>query len=325
MSGRTSELDARDPNARPILEAEGGLLFADPRAELGVRRGEVKHTFHYHNSGNAIVEIVSIRPSCTCTVTDLTQKSVEPGDSGELEVTIDLSNQPAGKRQYRVIVSQKNNVQISLQIALEHVPRIHVSPNNVSISFIGNQAKQGIFKLTSYGERPVAIVDTKSSHPAIRVVHEGDPSKFVNGWHHHFVVNVVPSLLPSNRVNSIISVKLDDKEISEVRIPVLVERTARISVYPDVLQLRERVGGKFQSQIVLRDRLGEDIAIESISCLQVKDLTSTFDDGLRRVHNVKFEVPANGVSQTTDAQEVTIRLAKPWRQEIVVPVKFVQE
>lgn len=42
----------------------------------------VSHTFLIENTGNAPLEILSVKPSCSCTVADYTKEAIAPGESG---------------------------------------------------------------------------------------------------------------------------------------------------------------------------------------------------------------------------------------------------
>lgn len=42
----------------------------------------VSHKFMIENTGNAPLEILSVKPSCSCTVADYTKESIAPGESG---------------------------------------------------------------------------------------------------------------------------------------------------------------------------------------------------------------------------------------------------
>jgi len=73
--------------ARPIIEVDNadydfGRLF-------GV--SEVTHGFTLTNTGDAKLSILDARTSCGCTLTALSNPELAPGESVELEVTIDLT------------------------------------------------------------------------------------------------------------------------------------------------------------------------------------------------------------------------------------------
>jgi len=48
----------------------------------------VVHTFVLTNTGDAVLEIEQVRPSCGCTATILSQRTLDPGDSVELRASL---------------------------------------------------------------------------------------------------------------------------------------------------------------------------------------------------------------------------------------------
>ncbi|MDR3237285.1 MAG: DUF1573 domain-containing protein [Spirochaetia bacterium] len=49
---------------------------------------QVKHVFKFKNTGEAVLVIDDIVAGCSCTGTLVSDKSVQPGGTGELEVTL---------------------------------------------------------------------------------------------------------------------------------------------------------------------------------------------------------------------------------------------
>src|SRR5579859_2168118 len=64
------------------------IAFDQTSYDFGkVETGElVKHTFYFTNTGNQLLEVRDVRPSCGCTTAGAWDKQVEPGKSGIIPV-----------------------------------------------------------------------------------------------------------------------------------------------------------------------------------------------------------------------------------------------
>src|SRR5690349_19014841 len=73
---------AAEPTAGPRI------AFDQTSYDFGkVESGElVKHTFFFTNTGNQLLEVRDVRPSCGCTTAGAWDKQVEPGKSGSIPV-----------------------------------------------------------------------------------------------------------------------------------------------------------------------------------------------------------------------------------------------
>jgi hypothetical protein len=83
---------------RSPLEGEAHHDFGVVDAPSG--RVELAHTFHLRNRLDEPIEIVEVRPSCGCLVPELSTRTVEPGATLEIPVTLTLKG--AGRTRERV-------------------------------------------------------------------------------------------------------------------------------------------------------------------------------------------------------------------------------
>lgn len=77
----------------------------------------VEHTYVVKNAGNAELQIVSVKPSCGCSVADF-DKSVLPGKEGKIHITIDGKKVGAGPfdKSFMVKTNDPENEQFSLNV-----------------------------------------------------------------------------------------------------------------------------------------------------------------------------------------------------------------
>lgn len=80
----------------PALEGQGRLVFSSKTQDTGeILDTSISHlTFLFRNVGSGPLTITQVKPSCGCTVPELSKKTYMPGEQGSLEVAFD----PKGKR-----------------------------------------------------------------------------------------------------------------------------------------------------------------------------------------------------------------------------------
>ncbi|HJW09949.1 MAG TPA: DUF1573 domain-containing protein [Holophagaceae bacterium] len=132
---------------------------------------KVTHQFKVTNTGNAILSITQVRPSCGCTSTVVGQWSVEPGKSTEVEATFDPHGYKGVVRKSLVVVSNDPaNGNATLTFEAEVIPEIQASQEHVSFTSVtrGSSANATVRYSSGSGE-PVSI--TKAEAPGADYLH----------------------------------------------------------------------------------------------------------------------------------------------------------
>lgn len=58
------------------------LVFVEPIADLGSRKGVVEHRFVFQNQGSQTITLGKIIPSCACTLIEPDRTEIGPGEKG---------------------------------------------------------------------------------------------------------------------------------------------------------------------------------------------------------------------------------------------------
>lgn len=116
--------DKNAPDAGLVLKdtaAYTNVKFADSSQNFGtVKKGElVKLKYTVENIGVNPLFIVSVQPSCGCTVADYTKEPILPGKSGEITATFDSNHGVAGDIHKSIIVSTNTKNNPSFVLAFE--------------------------------------------------------------------------------------------------------------------------------------------------------------------------------------------------------------
>lgn len=90
---------------------------------------EAKAVFAFTNTGEAPVEIVSVKPSCGCTATQLAKRRYEPGESGEITASMRIGSR-TGKQQKTIRVQSavaggaRDNVVLTMSFDLPEYAKL---------------------------------------------------------------------------------------------------------------------------------------------------------------------------------------------------------
>ncbi len=100
--------------------------------------------FVIKNEGNAPLEISEVRPACGCTVADY-PKTIAPGQSGTIKLTIDTSEFSGGPiaKGATVYTSDVENPQIELTVRAIIAPYIEAKPGYARYITVQNEPKEG--------------------------------------------------------------------------------------------------------------------------------------------------------------------------------------
>ena len=120
--------------AAPMIDVD------DPVYDFGRLFGvsAVTHAFIISNLGDEPLSILDIRTSCICTTTALSKSDLAPGESVELEATVDLTNF-SGHVNQTISVSSNDlaNRRLKLRITGEVTPAqpYHIAIQNMNVLF----------------------------------------------------------------------------------------------------------------------------------------------------------------------------------------------
>lgn len=100
----TISVDILDNENPPVIE------FEQDEFDFGkVAQGQkVMHTFKFKNTGKSDLVIMSVKPTCGCTVpSDWTKEPIKPGEGGEIKVEYDGSGNGVVKKLITVNANTK--------------------------------------------------------------------------------------------------------------------------------------------------------------------------------------------------------------------------
>jgi hypothetical protein len=163
-----------------------------------VESGElIKHTFFFTNTGNQILEVREVRPSCGCTTAGEWDKQVEPGKYGK--IPIQYNSAAYGgivHKSVMVVCNDPANSNAVLQITGTVWKPIDVSPPLASFNF-GPDVQSNdvrVLRIVNNLPEPLALSELKSGNPA---VFQPELRTIKDGKEYELRVTVVPAGRPT--------------------------------------------------------------------------------------------------------------------------------
>jgi hypothetical protein len=160
--------------AAPAANAAPKIVFATNNYNFGkVESGEpVKYEYIFTNTGNATLEVSSVKPGCGCTTAGTWDKLVEPGKTGKIPVQFNSGGYGgAVGKSITVTCNDPANPTVMLQLSGTVWKPIDIIPAfamfNLSPELQTNQTQT--VRIVNNMEEPVTISDPTCSNPAFKI------------------------------------------------------------------------------------------------------------------------------------------------------------
>lgn len=152
-----------------IACAEASWNFGDQ-----VNTQTLEHVFTLRNEGNATLLIGNVRPTCGCTVAQLSTSSIEPGGEATLTAKLDLRGRTGGQlKQIRVESNDPAQSPFTLTMTGSAISEVSVTPPNL---FLGRLRADSVVTATvaivAAPSTPLRVTGVTSDHAAIGATFE---------------------------------------------------------------------------------------------------------------------------------------------------------
>ncbi len=163
-----------DKNAgNSILVKKPEIFFENPDFDFGkVYKGDkVEHVYKFENRGKATLEIKKVKPSCGCTAAILSNKTILPGETGEVKATFN-SRSYGGKvkKTISVLSNDPNTPNHKLTIAGEVIEEVSIKPKNINF---------GSFRADNQSDKTVKVSVKSQSGSDFKIVKVTSSKPFV--------------------------------------------------------------------------------------------------------------------------------------------------
>lgn len=221
---------------RLCLPAQPALFSPAPVFDFGERRsGEViEHTFTLENQGDQVLRIHRIRSSCGCTVPKIGKEILNPGETTEVTVRLDLAGRSGTQRQ-NITLSSNDPKQpaFTLSATGEALPSIRIEPRTLNFQQIEATARpEGRIFLQSTTGKPFDLknVTSNNNRVELRVVAAAD----------RMSAEIFVTPLPQKgegHFTDVLIIETSEEDLASVRALVMWQISSGVSLSPAVLSL----------------------------------------------------------------------------------------
>jgi len=286
-----------------------------------VEAGElIKHTFFFTNTGNQILEVREVRPSCGCTTAGEWDKQVEPGKYGKIPIQYNSAgNGGAVHKSVTVVCTDPSNSNAVLQITGTVWKPIDVSPPMASFNFgpdvQSNEVR--VLHIINNLPEPLALSEVKSGNPA---VFQPELKTIKEGKEYELRVTVVP---PRNMptMSTPITLKTSYAKMPVLSVTAFAAVQSAISAMPvQVMLPAGPLTNSTQFTVVLQNNSTNSVVLSepkaNVEGVQAK--LTEIQPGRRFELNIIF--PSEFQSPSGQAVEISVKSNFPQLPVVKVPV-----
>ncbi|HBA85438.1 MAG TPA: hypothetical protein DCZ95_15230 [Verrucomicrobia bacterium] len=195
------------------------IVCEEPTFQFGSQdsSSDVEHTFVIRNDGDITLEIKQVRPSCGCTVANISEKMIAPGATANISTKLSLRGRQGPQHKTITVESNDpNQPQLMLKLEGEATTEVQVNPlqlfygrltpdatvtGSVEVVVAGTNVMQ-ITQISVDSPFLTASIETNSLGKSFRIV----------------VVSRPP--LPEGQARGIVTLNTDHPRYSAITIPV---------------------------------------------------------------------------------------------------------
>jgi len=232
-----------------------GVMYAGP---------DISHTFRFRNVGSSPLHIEYVWASCGCVVPGDYARTVAPGATWELPVTLKTAGYESGPQHRQILVAvrdgQKGRVAFSITGELRQ--RLGFEPYRlVQMGRLLNHAvATKTLTITNQTDQPIRLARARASAAFLRAeLQETEPGR---RW--RLNVTTVPPL-PNGPLNAKILLDTDVPEEPTIEIPASIFVPSRVNVNPTVVRVPSPVTRGWRQSIVVRNEDQTPVHVTGIS------------------------------------------------------------
>jgi len=283
---------------------------------------QVSHDFWFTNTGNGPLEILSVKPSCGCTVTGQYDRIVQPKETGKIPTTLSVGMH--GGRINKAITVYTNapgdGATVKLSLQGEVWSPVEVEPPSATFGRLTpEEAKdptraQKVSITNQLAERPLELKDIHSSSPAFKA----ELAVIEPGQKFELRVSVASTLKPGSNSGTI-NLTTGLKDMPSLSIPVNVFVAPDIEITPTSLALSAGIPTDVKRQFSIKNNTEGPIQLSGVE-VSNPSLKTTLDEMLAgRTYRLSVEVPA-GFKLSPGGDKITIKTNSSRVPVLTVPI-----
>ncbi|MBU0678756.1 MAG: DUF1573 domain-containing protein [Verrucomicrobia bacterium] len=277
----------------------------------------IEHTFEVRNSGQTSLEITRVKPSCGCTVANLSRKIVPPNETAEITTRLNLRGR-SGRQRKHITVESNDPQNPGLRLTLEGdvINELEVRPNRIFYGQIQstNPITRAI-EIISQSETPLNITDIIVSHPQIETALE----TLQEGKHFRLQVVLNPAGLTEPVLRGTIRLRTDSPRYPDINVEVSGMIVGALIVAPEKIVLQKRNDQPLVRYAVIRGGQTKDFKITEVIPPDSNIVVNTMAMGDQGYRIQISNIPA---SEEMTGKKLIIGTDVPEKKIIEIPFEF---
>lgn len=246
-------------SAPQVPEKQPQISFEHPEFDFGkIFKGEkVEHIYAFENQGKGVLKISKVKTSCGCTAAVLSNKTIQPGEKGEIKATFN-SGSYGGKirKNLTVFSNDAETPQFKLVISGEIIEEVAINPKNINFGsiYVGKEIAKTI-TIKSLTELNLKIINITTSQPFVKAIQKEQNEDGL------LVQVTLKDNFTIGRFNGRINLETNSQRQPQVTIPFFGEVVGDITTYPKKIYYGNVVEGREVDQKLFVKINKEDIKI----------------------------------------------------------------
>ncbi|MFO1492624.1 MAG: DUF1573 domain-containing protein [Kiritimatiellia bacterium] len=302
--------------AAPKIECD------QPKFDFGTSLNDrvIEHSFTLRNAGDEELVIQSVNPSCGCTLAEIGDKNLAPGESTVVKARLDLSNR-LGRQDKNIAVFSNDpaNRTLTLLISGDSISALKIDPPVLAFGTISptGTVTKTVFITSSLGEK-FKVLDVVSPQK----IFQSKVTPVEEGIKYQIDVTVTGTGRTGGAVNDNLVIYTDHPKARVMALAAYGQIPEPIAVSPGMITLLTNTGGRPVTRYVtLRPGL----------VTQFKVLKAEFPDpsvvvSIREHTQYGYQIMLQGIMPKADlaGKEVVITTDARGREQIRIPIQIME-
>ncbi len=279
---------------------------------------EVQHIFKVHNEGDAPLQMISVKPSCGCTVAEF-DKSIPAGGVGEIKATLSSSKLSKGyfRKEVKVTSNDPERRKMALTITGRIKHFVDVEPRSINFKEIKpHEELTRKFEITNLSDVPLQLTIERAHDD----IFNAELREVEIGHKYQLVVETMPPY-SAGRHRGTFTLLTNVPQQPKVLVAVTANALARLTLKPQ----RELIVRRPQPQVTTHPfqliNYGNtpiDILEASTDDARIKVDTRPMATG--EGHDITITLPANFRTNPI-GQAVTLKTSDPNTPIVTIPIR----
>jgi hypothetical protein len=295
------------------------IVCAEPTYNFGEMENakDVEHTFILKNEGDLSLEIRQVRPSCGCTVANISQKTIPPDGQAQVSTRLSLRGRQGPQRK-TISVESNDPKQPMFVLSLEGaaIEEMRVQPNQLFFGRITSDSSvTGAVEITVQGTNVVKVTRTESNTSNLTATTESSP----DGKFFRVSVSTQPPL-PRGMLRGNVHIETDHPKHAAMDIAVSAFIVGDITFAPEELPVVEQAGQPASRYILVRSETGKKFQI-----VTVEAPLPSMAYKIQPVRAGGYQVELNNIPSTREVEgkELRIKTDLQGAADVVIPFRFI--